>query len=65
MQGTVVGYAVEPGARVAVGDPVVMLEAMKMENTLRATIAGTVTSTGTAPGTVVQPGALLAVITPD
>ena len=65
MQGTVVGYAVEPGARVAVGDPVVMLEAMKMENTLRATIAGTVASTGTAPGTVVQPGALLAVITPD
>ena len=65
MQGTVVGYAVELGERVAVGDPVVMLEAMKMENTLRATIAGTVTSTGTAPGTVVQPGALLAVITPD
>ncbi len=65
MQGTVIGYAVEPGARVAVGDPVVMLEAMKMENTLRATIAGTVASTGTAPGTVVQPGALLAVITPD
>ena len=32
---------------------------------LRATIAGTVASTGTAPGTVVQPGALLAVITPD
>ena len=65
MQGTVIGYAVEPGAWVAVGDPVVMLEAMKMENTLRATIAGTVASTGTAPGTVVQPGALLAVITPD
>jgi acetyl-CoA/propionyl-CoA carboxylase, biotin carboxylase, biotin carboxyl carrier protein len=65
MQGTVIGYAVEPGARVVVGDPVVTLEAMKMENTLRATIAGTVTSTGTAPGTVVQPGALLAVIAPD
>ena len=65
MQGTVIGYAVEVGARVEVGDPVVTLEAMKMENTLRATVAGTVSSTGTTPGTVVQPGALLAVITPD
>jgi acetyl-CoA/propionyl-CoA carboxylase biotin carboxyl carrier protein len=65
MQGTVIGYAVAPGARVAAGDPVVTLEAMKMENTLRAPVAGTVASTGTAPGTVVQPGALLAVIEPD
>jgi acetyl-CoA/propionyl-CoA carboxylase biotin carboxyl carrier protein len=65
MQGTVIGYAVEPGRRVAEGDPVVTLEAMKMENTLRAPIAGTVSSTGTTPGTVVQPGALLAVIEPD
>ncbi len=64
MQGTVIGYAVEPGARVSEGDPVVTLEAMKMENTLRAPIAGTVSSTGTTPGTVVQPGALLAVIEP-
>ena len=65
MQGTVIGYAVEVGARVEVGDAVVTLEAMKMENTLRATVAGVVESTGTTPGTVVQPGALLAVITPD
>ena len=65
MQGTVIGYAVEVGAHVGVGDAVVTLEAMKMENTLRATVAGTVSSLGTTPGTVVQPGALLAVITPD
>jgi acetyl-CoA/propionyl-CoA carboxylase biotin carboxyl carrier protein len=65
MQGTVIGYSVEPGARVAEGDPVVTLEALKMENTLRSPVAGTVTSTGTTPGTVVQPGALLAVIEPD
>ena len=65
MQGTVIGYAVEAGARVAEGDPVVTLEAMKMENTLRAPIAGTVRETGTAPGTVVQPGALLAIVDPD
>jgi len=65
MQGTIIGYAVDPGARVEIGDPVVTLEAMKMENTLRAQIAGTVTATGVAPGTVVQPGALLATIVPD
>jgi acetyl-CoA/propionyl-CoA carboxylase biotin carboxyl carrier protein len=65
MQGTIIGYAVEPGARVAVGDAIVTLEAMKMENTLRATVAGTVSATGVAPGTVVQPGALLATIVPD
>ena len=65
MQGTVIGYAVEPGAHVAEGDAVVTIEAMKMENTLRAPVAGTVVSTGTVPGTVVQPGALLAVIEPD
>ncbi len=65
MQGTVIGYAVQPGARVAEGDPIVTIEAMKMENTLRAPISGTVSTTGTVPGTVVQPGSLLAVIEPD
>ena len=65
MQGTVIGYVVEVGTHVEEGDPIVTLEAMKMENTLRAPVAGTVTTTGTEPGTVVQPGALLAVIEPD
>ena len=64
MQGTVIGYAVEPGAQVSAGDPVVTIEAMKMENTLRAPVDGVVISTGVAPGTVVQPGALLATIEP-
>jgi len=65
MQGTVIGYAVEPGAHVAEGDPIVTLEAMKMENTLRAPIAGTVSTIDAAPGAVVQSGALLAVIDPS
>jgi acetyl-CoA/propionyl-CoA carboxylase, biotin carboxylase, biotin carboxyl carrier protein len=64
MQGTIIGYAVTPGQQVDEGDPVVTLEAMKMENTLRAPCSGTVLSTGVAPGTVVQPGTLLATITP-
>jgi acetyl-CoA/propionyl-CoA carboxylase biotin carboxyl carrier protein len=65
MQGTLIGYAVEPGARVSEGDAVATLEAMKMENTLRSPVTGTVASTGAAPGTVVQPGEVLAVIEPD
>jgi len=65
MQGTLIGYAVEQGARVSEGDAVVTLEAMKMENTLRSPVNGTVASTGSAPGTVVQPGEVLAVIQPD
>ncbi len=62
MQGTIIGYAVAPGQQVAEGDPIVILEAMKMENTLRAPCSGTVVATGVAPGTVVQPGTLLATI---
>jgi acetyl-CoA/propionyl-CoA carboxylase biotin carboxyl carrier protein len=62
MQGTIIGYAVTPGQQVTEGDPIVTLEAMKMENTLRAPCSGTVVATGVAPGTVVQPGTLLATI---
>ena len=36
MPGTVVTVAVEPGQRLAKGDPLLSLEAMKMETTLRA-----------------------------
>ncbi len=62
MQGTVIGYAVATGQRVAAGDPIVTLEAMKMENTLRSPIDGTVTRADVAPGSVVDAGAVLAVI---
>jgi acetyl-CoA/propionyl-CoA carboxylase, biotin carboxylase, biotin carboxyl carrier protein len=60
MQGTVVKYAVEEGAAVAAGDLVVVLEAMKMENTIKAHRSGVVTSVGYAPGDVVEVGARLA-----
>jgi acetyl-CoA/propionyl-CoA carboxylase biotin carboxyl carrier protein len=43
MPGTVVAVPVEPGARVAAGDTVVVVEAMKMEHRLVAPVAGTVT----------------------
>jgi acetyl-CoA/propionyl-CoA carboxylase, biotin carboxylase, biotin carboxyl carrier protein len=60
MQGTVVKYAVEEGATVAAGDLVVVLEAMKMENTIKAHRGGVVTSVGYAAGDVVEVGARLA-----
>jgi acetyl-CoA/propionyl-CoA carboxylase, biotin carboxylase, biotin carboxyl carrier protein len=60
MQGTVVKYAVEEGATVAVGELVVVLEAMKMENTIKAHRSGVVTNLGYAPGDVVEVGARLA-----
>jgi acetyl-CoA/propionyl-CoA carboxylase biotin carboxyl carrier protein len=62
MAGTVVKWLVEPGAEVAAGDPVVVLEAMKMETQVAAHRAGTVTDVRTATGGVVIAGAVLALI---
>jgi acetyl-CoA/propionyl-CoA carboxylase biotin carboxyl carrier protein len=42
MPGSVVDRPVESGATVAAGDPLIVLEAMKMEHVLKAPLAGTV-----------------------
>ena len=47
MQGTIVKVAVEEGQQVSEGDVIVVLEAMKMEQPLKAHKAGTVTGLGT------------------
>ena len=57
MQGTLVKVAVEEGATVAVGDLVVVLEAMKMEQPLTAHKAGTITGLAVTVGEVVTSGA--------
>ncbi|MDB5875688.1 MAG: ATP-grasp protein [Ramlibacter sp.] len=62
MAGTVVKWLVEPGAEVAAGDPVVVLEAMKMETQVSAHRAGTVTGLRAEAGGVVSAGAVLALI---
>jgi acetyl-CoA/propionyl-CoA carboxylase biotin carboxyl carrier protein len=62
MAGTVVKWLVEPGAEVAAGDPVVVLEAMKMETQVAAHRGGTVTDVRTEAGGVVIAGAVLALI---
>jgi acetyl-CoA/propionyl-CoA carboxylase biotin carboxyl carrier protein len=60
MAGTVVKWLVEPGADVAAGDPVVVLEAMKMETQVPAHRAGTLSEVLSGPGGVVTAGAVLA-----
>ncbi|MFC6014261.1 biotin carboxylase N-terminal domain-containing protein [Nocardia lasii] len=53
MPGSVIAAPVENGASVAVGDPVIVIEAMKMEHALTAPVAGTV-EVLVAPGTQVK-----------
>ena len=59
MPGLVVRVLVQPGDRVQSGQGVVVIEAMKMENELRASTAGRVRSVAAVPGTAVEKGALL------
>jgi propionyl-CoA carboxylase alpha chain len=62
MPGTVVSVAVEQGQRVATGEPVLVLEAMKMQHTVRAPGDGTVTQLDVRPGAQVAAGEVLAVV---
>jgi len=59
MPGLVVRVAVEPGQRVEPGMALVVLEAMKMENELRATSAGVVKGVKAKPGQAVEKGQVL------
>jgi len=67
MQGTVVKLSAEVGDIVAPGDQILVLEAMKMENSINAHRAGHLVAINVAAGEVVENGALLARIedTPD
>jgi acetyl-CoA/propionyl-CoA carboxylase biotin carboxyl carrier protein len=62
MQGTIVQVLVEVGATVEVGQAVLVLEAMKMENQINATRAGTVSEIRVAAGDSVGTGDVLAII---
>jgi len=59
MQGTIVKVAVEEGQTLAEGDVVVVLEAMKMEQPLKAHKAGTVTGLEAEVGATVTNGAVI------
>jgi propionyl-CoA carboxylase alpha chain len=62
MPGTVVRVAVEAGQTVSTGDPVLVLEAMKMQHTVSAPYAGVVTEVNVKPGAQVASGEVLAVV---
>jgi len=62
MPGKIIRLLVTEGERIAEGDVVCILEAMKMENELKAPKAGTVTAVHVQPGQDVEMGAVLAEI---
>lgn len=59
MPGLVVRVQVEPGQQVAAGAPLVVLEAMKMENQLKAPAAGVVGEVRVSAGATVEKGQVL------
>jgi pyruvate carboxylase subunit B len=59
MPGLVARVLVSPGAAFAAGDGLVVLEAMKMENELKAVGTGTVDQVLVSPGQAVEKGAIL------
>jgi len=59
MQGTIVKVVVEDGQEVAEGDTIVVIEAMKMEQPLKAHKAGTVTGLAAAVGETVANGGVI------
>jgi acetyl-CoA/propionyl-CoA carboxylase biotin carboxyl carrier protein len=63
MQGTIVKLVVGEGDEVAEGDPVVVLEAMKMEQPLAAHKAGVVSGLTATVGEVITSGAVICRIT--
>ena len=62
MPGILVSLAVEVGQQVSVGQPLLVLEAMKMQNTIPCPSDGTVSSLPVAPGVQVTREQVLAVI---
>src|SRR5262249_14155809 len=59
MPGQVLRVAISPGQRVEPGDALVVLEAMKMEQTIKARMCGVVDAVLVKPGEVVAPGQML------
>ena len=64
MPGLVARMLVQPGDRVQAGQGVVVIEAMKMENELRAPRTGVVRSVDVAAGSAVEKGTILLTLDP-
>ncbi|MEM8754102.1 MAG: biotin/lipoyl-containing protein, partial [Pseudomonadota bacterium] len=65
MPGLVKAMSAEAGAAVEAGAALCVLEAMKMEHTLKAPRAGVVASVGAAAGDQVEEGAILITLEPE
>ena len=65
MPGTVVAVLVERGQQVKAGDPVLVIEAMKMENEVQAGVSGTVVNIYCGKGDTVTPDQALIEIQPE
>jgi propionyl-CoA carboxylase alpha chain len=52
----------EVGAHVSAGEPIIILEAMKMEAAVNATVSGTVSEINVKVGEQVQTGDVLALV---
>ena len=63
LPGKITHVAIEAGDTVAAGDTLLVIEAMKMENELRARAPGTVAEVRVQPGQAVNAGDVLVVIT--
>jgi 3-methylcrotonyl-CoA carboxylase alpha subunit len=65
MPGKIVSVAAKAGAKLKKGDPILVLEAMKMEHTLTAPFDGKLTELNAKPGAQVSEGVLLAKLERD
>jgi acetyl/propionyl-CoA carboxylase alpha subunit len=54
MPGKVISVAVKAGAQVEIGDPILVLEAMKMENVIKSPTSGAVSSVNVKTGGTVE-----------
>jgi biotin carboxyl carrier protein len=62
MPGMIINFSVAVGDQVKTGDPICVLEAMKMQNSLPAPASGTVKAINFEPGASVAKDAILLVI---
>jgi biotin carboxyl carrier protein len=62
LPGTIIDIFVKPGDKVSIGQRILMLEAMKMENNIESDKAGTVTEIKVSKGDAVMEGDVLIVI---
>ncbi|WP_405134376.1 acetyl/propionyl/methylcrotonyl-CoA carboxylase subunit alpha [Nocardia sp. NBC_01388] len=65
MPGAVIRVAAEAGGRVEKGQPILWLEAMKMEHTISAPVTGILTELNVTTGQQVEVGTVLAVVQAD